>query len=115
MSTEFNRDQLNITSMQVILHAGNAREQTMKVLTELSKEKPDLSLIKVSLKEAHAEITEAHVHQTDMIQKEANGDFIPFSVLFSHAQDTLMTIQSELLIAEKLVTIVARLEDLNNE
>jgi len=115
MPTEFDRDQLNVTSMQVILHAGNAREQAMIVLTELSKNNPDSSVINASLKQAHVEITEAHSHQTDMIQKEANDNFIPFSVLFSHAQDTLMTIQSELLITEKLVAIVNRLEGSNNE
>ena len=46
-----------------------------------------------------------------MLQREANGDFIPYSVLFGHAQDTLMTIQSELIMAEKLVPAFRELKE----
>lgn len=38
MAREITRDDLNQVSMQVILHAGNARELTMAALTELTAE-----------------------------------------------------------------------------
>ncbi|OFM68511.1 hypothetical protein HMPREF3026_00845 [Lactobacillus sp. HMSC073D04] len=114
MAREITRDDLNQVSMQVILHAGNARELTMAALTELTAEKPDFRKIADNFKHAHLELTEAHSHQTDMIQLEANGDFIPYSTLFGHAQDTLMTIQSEMLLAEKITEIEKKHGDDSN-
>lgn len=116
MSKSFDRDELNMVSMQVILHAGNARTFVIDALTGLNNEKPNFQKIDEDLKKAHDEITKAHNRQTDMIQHESQGEFIPFSVLFSHAQDTLMTIQSELILVEKLVPIFRRMEgEKNNE
>ena len=47
------------------------------------------------LKKASAELVEAHKAQTSVLQNEAEGDSVPMTVLFSHAQDTLMTVESE--------------------
>ncbi|WP_288760857.1 PTS lactose/cellobiose transporter subunit IIA [uncultured Lacticaseibacillus sp.] len=111
MDEEEIRDDLNLISMQVILHAGNARDIVMEVLDGLATKNPDFALLGNKLEKARAEITIAHKNQTDMLQREANGDFIPYSVLFGHAQDTLMTIQSELIMAEKLVPAFRELKE----
>ena len=47
----------------------------------------------------------AHGLQTDTLQLEASGEQIRYSTLFCHAQDTLMTAQSEILIGEHLVRL----------
>ncbi|MDO1605869.1 PTS lactose/cellobiose transporter subunit IIA [Lactobacillus sp. YT155] len=112
---ENNRDTLNEISMQVILHAGNARDIAMHTLSNLEKKEPDFNEIDLSLKKAHEEITSAHKKQTDMLQKEANGEEIPYSVLFVHAQDTLMTIQSEILLIERLVPIFKSIKEINHD
>lgn len=108
-------DELNLISMNVILHAGNARDFNMKILDELKKSDPSIELIDELHKKAKNEITIAHNKQTEMLQREANEDKIPFSVLFIHSQDTLMTIQSEVLMTEKLVPIVIRLGGNNHD
>lgn len=110
MSEEEERDKLNIISMQVILHAGNARDIVMNVLDKLADETPDFEDLSKQMSEARKEITQAHQQQTDMLQKEASGEFIPYSVLFGHAQDTLMTIQSELTLVEKLLPVIKGLK-----
>lgn len=111
MNEEEIRDDLNLISLQVILHAGNARDIVMKVLDGLATPNPDFTMLNNKLEEAHKEITVAHKNQTDILQREANGDFIPYSVLFGHAQDTLMTIQSELIMAEKLLPAFRKLKE----
>lgn len=63
------------------------------------------------LGEAHEELTKAHACQTDILQLEANDQFIPYSALFGHAQDTLMTAKSELLLVEKMLPIMKRIGD----
>ncbi|MEL7657189.1 MAG: PTS lactose/cellobiose transporter subunit IIA, partial [Bacillota bacterium] len=47
---------------------------------------------------------------TDMIQGEARGEGIGYSLLFTHAQDTLMTINSELQLAKQLYHVFESLE-----
>ena len=77
-------------AMNVIMHAGDARDYIRKAGTKLSA----LDLDGV-LKKASAELVEAHKAQTSVLQNEAEGDSVPMTVLFSHAQDTLMTVESE--------------------
>ena len=55
-------------------------------------------------------MTEAHRAQTNIIQGEASGEKRAHSLLFAHAQDTLMTIFSELNITMSLVGIVKSIE-----
>ncbi|QVI35039.1 hypothetical protein BVJ53_05950 [Lacticaseibacillus chiayiensis] len=108
---KLNRDDLNEISMQVILHAGNAREQLLNILDKLADPVFDQATIEADFNKAKKELNEAHSKQTAMIQKEAEGEFIPYSVLFVHSQDTLMTIQSELLMTEKMIKIVRSLRN----
>lgn len=67
---------------------------------------PDLEGAKEKLEEARKNIIEAHRVQTDAIQEETRGVSSEYSLLFAHAQDTLMTINSEVLIAKELVKII---------
>lgn len=55
--------------------------------------------------EARIEITKAHQEQTEIIQKEAAGVHYESCLLFTHAQDTLMTIMSEVNLAEKMILV----------
>lgn len=108
MSEAIEREELYGIAMQVILHAGNARDLTMQIMDKLALAEIPFSEIEELLEQARQELTIAHNKQTDMLQREANGDVIPYSVLFMHAQDTIMTVQSELLIVEKLIPIIKR-------
>ncbi|EOL49212.1 PTS lactose/cellobiose transporter subunit IIA [Enterococcus phoeniculicola] len=111
MELGISRDQLTTISMNVILHAGNARDLNMSALDMLAKSDKDYDEIKRKMDSARKEINQAHKLQTDMIQLEANDKEVPFSVLFIHAQDTLMTITSEVMMTEKIVTILKNLEE----
>lgn len=91
------------SSMQIILHAGNARTHCMKALEAV--ESNDFELFDSKMKEAQSEIVKAHRIQTNSITDETNGKKGEYSVLFSHAQDTLMTVYSEINIAKRLKTI----------
>ena len=58
------------------------------------------------MKEALSHISEAHNAQTEMIQAEISGEetFQP-SMLFNHAQDTLMTVMSEIHLTDKMISV----------
>lgn len=97
-------DSLTELSMNILIHAGNARDNLVKGLEQIEGRNFDEAA--VLLKDARQEIVVAHGLQTDTLQLEAEGKQIRYSPLFCHAQDTLMTAQSELLIADHLNKIL---------
>ena len=91
------------SAMEIILHAGDARLRCKEALDEIALF--NIEKGKDKLKEAQAEITKAHKVQTDAIQDETRGEKAEYSLLFAHAQDTLMIIYSEINIAKQLLNI----------
>lgn len=102
-------EELIEVAMQIILRAGEARTEIKQALSDL--EKFDYKNADIRLSKAKEFMTEAHRVQTNIIQGEAGGEKREHSLLFAHAQDTLMTIFSELNIAMSLVGIVKSIDD----
>lgn len=96
-------------AMGIIIHAGDARLFCKEALDAVA----DFNFEKAAekMRGADKEIAEAHRIQTDAIQGEANGEKMEYSVLFAHAQDTLMTIYSEINIANQLIKIAKNYEE----
>jgi PTS system cellobiose-specific IIA component len=97
------KEQVVQHAMQIILHSGDARKHCMNALKAL--EINDFKLAESEMKLANKEIVQAHHVQTDAITSETSGEVGEYSVLFAHAQDTLMTIYSEINIAKRLLSI----------
>ncbi len=103
MGEEFN-EELVATAMQIIMNAGDAR---LSVKDALSHAKAfDFTEAEKKMEEAKKFIVQAHKSQTEVIQSEANGKKHEYSMLFAHAQDTLMTIMSEIQLAEQMIDIL---------
>ncbi len=97
-------EEIVTSAMQIILHAGDARNACTQALSAIEENNFDLAEEKMKI--ATAEITKAHQVQTDAIQAEAAGEKeSQYSLLFAHAQDTLMTIYSEINIAKNMIKI----------
>lgn len=92
------------SAMAIILHAGDARVACKEALDAIAES--NFVLAEEKLKEAQGKITEAHKVQTDAIQGETRGEESEYSLLFAHAQDTLMTIYSEINIAKQMFKIM---------
>jgi cellobiose PTS system EIIA component len=90
-------------AMQIILHAGDARTHCMNALKAI--ENSDFVRAKEEIKLANDEIVQAHRLQTDAISRETQGEAGEYSVLFAHAQDTLMTVYSEINIAKRMINV----------
>ncbi|MDR0217883.1 MAG: PTS lactose/cellobiose transporter subunit IIA [Enterobacteriaceae bacterium] len=88
-------------SMSIILDAGNAREKSEKAM--LYARNGDFDNARLYMDKARKLMQSAHQAQTEVIQKETQGENINLSLLFIHAQDTLMTIRSELIMKEKMI------------
>ncbi|MFB6496467.1 PTS lactose/cellobiose transporter subunit IIA [Bacillus haynesii] len=105
---EKEQEALNLVSMQMILHAGDARNDVMTALKCCEEE--NYARAEELLEKANKDIVASHKLQTKIVQKEAQGEESIFSLLFTHAQDTLMTVKSEYEIAKRLVRIFRRLD-----
>ncbi len=101
-------DEIQEKAMDIIMHAGDARLACKESLTSLMEGK--LEEAKEHMKEADHEITQAHRLQTDCIQSAIAGEPFEYSVLFAHAQDTLMTIYTEINLGKQLTSMYETLD-----
>lgn len=105
----YDSDRIAQIAMQVIINAGDAKaciEQAMASLAEF-----DFEAVDRSLAEADDKLLIAHKAQTETIQAQAAGEDVEYSLLFVHAQDTLMTISEELHTVKSLVPTVRVLNE----
>lgn len=95
---------------EIILHGGNARAHSFEALrlSELGQFDEAAELMKA----AEEEIGLAHKIQTDIIQKEVQGEKYEVNVLFVHAQDHLMTAVSENTLIENMIKQNKRIAEL---
>ncbi len=103
MSESTSKDGMVETAMKIIINAGDARNLIKEALEAIEAQNFDRAEEKI--KQANGYIKIAHEAQTDMIQSEARGEKLEYSLLFSHAQDTLMTISSEYNIANQMIKV----------
>ena len=102
--SEYSVKELNELAMKIILHAGEGRSLVNKAFQSAEQGK-SRDVIKELLKEAREKITEAHKLQTKVIQDTVMNESQCLTMLFIHAQDTLMTIHSELFMAENVLEL----------
>ena len=97
-------DKVVKVAMEIVLAAGDARNKAGKALDCV--EAFDFDEARKYLEEARKDILKAHNAQTNMIQAEISGEeTMPPSLLFNHAQDTLMTIMTEVNLTEKMIKL----------
>ncbi|HRA75785.1 MAG TPA: PTS lactose/cellobiose transporter subunit IIA [Propionicimonas sp.] len=106
--TPVNEDGLVSAAMQIIILAGDARKLTFEAGDALAES--DFTTADHLLDQAQLKVREAHTIHTDCIQASAAGEPLPYSMLFTHAQDTLMTVNSEFRLVRKLAAVFARLD-----
>ena len=108
-SYEEEREKMASIAMQIVIHAGDARNLIMEALDHAAEGLYDRAEDK--LKEAREELRQAHIFQTEVVQSEAGGKKYEYSLLFTHAQDTVMTICTEMNLAKKIISMYRKLDD----
>ena len=108
-SYEEEREKMASIAMQIVIHAGDARNLIMEALDHAAEGLYDQAEDK--LKEAREELRQAHIFQTEVVQSESGGKKYEYSLLFTHAQDTVMTICTEMNLAKKIISMYRKLDD----
>lgn len=97
-------DKIIKAAMEILIHAGDARLANNEILIAIANQ--EFEKIDEKMEKAQAEIMAAHHIHTDTIQKDSAGESkIEYSLLFAHAEDTLMTVSSEINITKQLIKI----------
>lgn len=101
------------TLFTIILHAGNARSKALAAAEEA--EKGNFVEAETALAEAETEQAEAHKVHAKVIQMEAGGEQVPFSVLLIHSMDLLLLSWAEIDHTRQMTSLFKRITDLENE
>ena len=101
---EYTASDLNKLAMEIILYVGDCRSLVDEAF-KIAGEGKDYKEIKQLFDCARSKITKAHKVQTDVIQSTILNEKQEMTMLFIHAQDTLMTINSELFISENVIRL----------
>lgn len=104
---------LIMSAMGILTHAGDARIFARKALEAVQIQ--DFIEADKLIQQAQTEIVSAHAQQTQIIQGEARGETYEYCMLFNHAQDTLMSINSEIELTKTLIKTFHVYSDLIKE
>lgn len=96
-------DELTTVAFQIILKAGDAKVAAEDALKALHQS--DFSKAQECLEQADASLLQAHNAQTDLVQREAGGEKFSYSVIFNHAQDTLMNAMTQLSLTKEICAL----------
>lgn len=94
---------LELAIMNIIISAGDCKNHAYMALGKVNEGKYDEADEEIKL--ANEALSKAHDSQTEMLQKEAAGEKVDFSILFVHAQDHLMTAITEKNLIEQIMEL----------
>jgi PTS system cellobiose-specific IIA component len=101
------------TLFTVILHAGNARSKALEA-AEMAQAR-DFQAAEAALAEAEIEQTEAHKVEAQIVQMEAGGEQVPFSVLLIHSMDLLLLSWAEIDHTRQMISMCRSIADLESK
>lgn len=96
-----NENNMEAIAFELISNVGEARSLLMEALMLAREENFDAADEKV--KEASKFLTNGHHSHFGLIQKEADGENLQFSLILMHAEDQLMTTETLKLVVEELI------------
>ncbi|MDO5122258.1 MAG: lactose-specific PTS transporter subunit IIA, partial [Erysipelotrichaceae bacterium] len=84
-----NREEVTMLGFEIVAYAGDARSKMLDALK--AAQNGEFDLAEKLVEEAAECLNDAHKAQTTLLQKEAQGDDIAYSITMMHGQDHLMT------------------------
>ncbi|WP_099221739.1 PTS lactose/cellobiose transporter subunit IIA [Listeria costaricensis] len=96
-------DGLELASFQIISAVGAARSSIIEAMQLARQRKFTEAYQKID--EANQFLSDGHKEHVKLIQQEADGDQVPFSLLFMHAEDQFMTTYSLRDVAYEMIAL----------
>lgn len=99
-------EEMELIAFNIISNVGMAKSLAMEALREVRTGGYEVAIAK--LKECDTFMVEAHHAHADLIQKEASGQKVEFSLILMHAEDQMLS-------AETIKELVKELIEMYNE
>ncbi len=97
------KEQMQEAAFNIIANVGMAKSLFLESLAAVKKN--DLEKAEQLYKDATENLNKAHNAHFELIQKEANGEDLPFSLLLMHAEDQLLNTQTIQILVDELKQI----------
>ena len=95
--------------IEIISLSGDVKKNFLKAVKHAKKNEPEKA--EEVFNAADEKLINAHLKQTELIKKEADGEKVESSLLLTHAQDHLMTAILLKDMAEEFIDLYERLEE----
>ncbi|WML38239.1 PTS lactose/cellobiose transporter subunit IIA [Neobacillus sp. OS1-2] len=99
-------ERLEMIAFQIISHVGTAKSLVMEAL--YAAKEGDFVLAEEKIEESKKYFVEGHKVHASLIQKEAAGDKVEYSLLFMHAEDQLMSTETISELVKEMIEMYKR-------
>ena len=97
------KEKMQEMAFQIIAAVGGAKSSYVEAMYLSREGKFDEA--KQLIKDGEELFSTAHTFHFDIVQKEAAGEELPFSVLFMHAEDQLLATETIKIMAEEIILL----------
>jgi PTS system cellobiose-specific IIA component len=95
------KEKMQETAFQIIAAVGTAKSSYVEAMYLAREKEYDKAMEKI--KEGDEIFNTAHHYHFELVQLEANGETLPFSIIFMHAEDQLLSTETIKLMAEEII------------
>ncbi|MBA4492999.1 PTS lactose/cellobiose transporter subunit IIA [Paenactinomyces guangxiensis] len=99
---------MELVAFNIISNVGTAKSMIMEALYASREGKFEEA--EVILKESRNYLSLGHKAHAELIQKEASGEHLPFSLLIMHAEDQMMSVET---IADLVAEMINMYKEMN--
>lgn len=96
-------EDIQMVAFQIIAQVGEAKSLYVEAMR--AARASDFEKAEQLLRDGEASYAKAHHFHLDLVQKEAAGEQLPFSILFIHAEDQLLSTETIKLMADEIIEL----------
>ncbi len=104
------KEQMQVAGFQIIATVGEAKFLFMEAIYKAKENKIDEA--RELIKKGDEVFSNAHTMHFDLVQKEAQGEELPFSLLFMHSEDQLLSTETIKLMAIEFIDLYEKIDNL---
>lgn len=102
---------LELIAFEIISNVGMAKSLAIEALRDVRSGKYEEG--KAKLNEASEFLVKGHHAHADLIQKEASGERVEFSLIIMHAEDQMMAAETIKSLVEQMIEMYKELKGIN--
>lgn len=102
-------DGIELIAFEIISNVGMAKSLAIEALRDVRAGKYDEAEKKIH--ESSEYLIKGHHAHTSLIQKEASGDKVEFSLIIMHAEDQMMSAETIKSLIEEMIEMFKQLND----